>query len=151
VPDPKGVWGGDPFRTTGNGRSRLAYDQALWSFVEHKTDFEQFIAELESSMPRAYAIDLERYVADGREKRILLNIPLSWNKANLLFGNTWDKDEAVAERDVGKARRKLKFMWESRPPYYESSYWLVRWKEHLEAGLPRAMEVQKHVKTDLGI
>jgi len=150
LPKPEGVWGGDPFRILWNGQSRLVYDQALWSYVEHKTTFEQFIEEIEQEMPRAYAVDLERFVSDRRERRILLNIPLSWNRAIAVFGDTWGRNPDTADRNVSKAQRKLKYMWESRPPYYEASYWLLRWRQRLEAGRPRALEVQKYVKANLG-
>ena len=44
---------------------------------------------------------------------------------------------------------KMIYLWEMRMRRYRNSYRLLEWDKLLEAGAPKAREIQQHIKIDL--
>jgi raffinose/stachyose/melibiose transport system substrate-binding protein len=149
MPNPHGFWGAGPFGPMFGARCSMVYDQELWDYVEHKIDYDTFAQRLEDKMPAAMAADLERVLLDDREQYQALNASITLNLAGALFAPTWGMKPEEAERLQGKATRKVKYLWESRPRFLTDTYWLCRWKQHVADGQPRAKEIQAHVALDL--
>jgi hypothetical protein len=151
MPNAEGFWSGFPFAFEWGGRATMVYEQGLWEFVEHKIDFDALVQRLRENMPRAMATDLERRVNRGREHLLSLNVPISWHLGTALFAEYPEESPGDTPAAVSRGQHKLKYLWESRATSYSDSYWLWRWQQHLDARQPRALAIQQHVTTDLGM
>ena len=145
VRKPEGFWSGDVHRVVGNGPATAAFSQANWELVEHKIDYDGFAQMMEDEMPRALAQEFERLLNTEWEERLAQEMALSHQLAGYAFGKTWGTDQPVPER----VQSKMIYLWEMRMRRYRNSYRLLEWDKLLEAGAPKAREIQQHIKIDL--
>ncbi len=142
VRNPIGFWTGDIYRLVGNGPCTAVYTQANWELVEHKIDFAQFAAMLEKQMPQAMAQEFERLLNHEWEERQAQEMSLSHQLGGYVFG-----------RDSGSAavESKMVYLWEMRMRRYRNAHRLLQWDDLLRREAPKAMEIQRHIKIDLGL
>ena len=96
-------------------------------------------------MPRAMAQEFERLLNNEWEERLAQEMSLSHQLGNYAFGETWDEDAPAAERVTSK----IVYLWEMRMRRYRNAYRLLEWRELLDAGEAKALEIQQHIKIDL--
>ena len=142
---PEGFWTAEVNRIIGAGPCAAAYSQAQWELVEHKVDFDGFAEMLERAMPRAMAQEFERLLNNEWEERLAQEMSLSHQLGNYAFGATWAEDAPAAERVASK----IVYLWEMRMRRYRNAYRLLEWRELLDAGEAKALEIQQHIKIDL--
>ncbi|MDB4698564.1 extracellular solute-binding protein [Candidatus Latescibacteria bacterium] len=142
---PEGFWTAEVNRIIGAGPCAAAYSQAQWELVEHKVDFDGFADMLERDMPRAMAQEFERLLNNEWEERLAQEMSLSHQLGSYSFGDTWGEAAPTPER----VQSKMVYLWEMRMRRYRNSYRLLEWQELLDAGEPKAQEIQQHIKIDL--
>ena len=147
VRNPIGFWTADIHRIVGNGPCTTTYNQARWELVEHKVDYDGFAEMLEAEMPRAMAQEFERLLNREREDRLAQSMSLSHQIGIHTFGDSWGADEQTQEQTA----TKMLYLWEMRMRQYRNANRLLQWQGFLDAGIPRAKEINQHIKIDLGL
>ncbi len=147
VRNPVGFWTADIHRIVGNGPCTAVFNQANWELVEHKVDYDGFAEMLEAEMPRAMAQEFERLLNREREDRLAQSMSLSHQIGIHTFGDSWGADEKTQEQTA----TKMLYLWEMRMRQYRNANRLLQWQGFLDAGIPRAKEINQHIKIDLGL
>ena len=142
VRNPIGFWTGNIYILVGNGPCSAVFNQANWELVEHKINFDQFAALLEKQMPPAMAQEFERLLNHEWEERQAQEMALSHQLGNYAFGG--EQTRTVVEN-------KMVYLWEMRMRRYRNAYRLLQWKDLLQRQAPKALEIQRHIKIDLGL
>ncbi len=142
---PEGFWTGNVYSVVANGPASATFAQANWELLEHKVDYNAFARMLERDMPRALAQEFERLLNTEWEERLAQEMSLSHQLGSYSFGETWDDGAPNSERVTSK----MVYLWEMRMRRYRNAYRLLEWRELLDAGAPKAQEIQQHIKIDL--
>jgi raffinose/stachyose/melibiose transport system substrate-binding protein len=142
---PDGFWTNDVHRIIGAGPALAAFNQANWELVEHKIDYDGFAQMLEREMPSAMAQEFERLLNTEWEERLAQEMSLSHQLAGYAFGDSWGEGAPTPER----VESKMIYLWEMRMRRYRNSYRLLEWQKLLDAGAPKAKEIQENIKIDL--
>lgn len=151
MPNPDGFWGCDPMFFEYNGRTRMIFNQALWEFVEHKTDFDQFHQQIMARLPRATAVDLQRAWKRTNEGIIQKEVPLSWQIANTVYTDSWqhlpreERDQAAA-----KAATKVQYLWGNKLRSLGDFVKGAEWVDDLQQKSPRALKVKEFMTIKIG-
>ena len=145
VRKPEGFWTRDIHRVIGNGPASAVFNQANWELVEHKISYNDFATMVEKEMPRAMAQEFERLLNNESEERLAQEMALSHQLAGLFFGATWGVNAPSQDR----IRDKMTYLWEMRMRRYRNSYRLMEWENLLKNQVPKALEINEHIKISL--